>query len=41
MCSENYGTINELLVLEFDKERCKNKALYKRKARKKATLQHA
>ena len=27
MCSENYGTIKELLVLEFDKKRSKNKEL--------------
>ena len=27
MCSENYGTITELLVLEFDKKRSKNNEL--------------
>ena len=27
MCSENEGTIRELLVLEFDKKKSKNKGL--------------
>ena len=27
MCSENYGTIKELLVLDFDKKRPENKEL--------------